>query len=104
MNSLNVVTVMGNIGQKPTLKEFGEDKSVLNLSLAHNRRRQDGEYEADWFKLVAWNKTAELMAEKLDKGSRVIIIGELRTNSYEAEDGTQKQNLEIHVSQFFLMA
>jgi len=45
--------------------------------------------------VTIWGKRAEGLAELLEKGSRVLIDGRLRTRSYEV-DGGKRYSTEIH--------
>jgi single-strand DNA-binding protein len=59
--------------------------------------------EADFHRLVAWNKLAELCAQLLTKGRKVYIEGRLQTRNWTAQDGTQRQTTEIVVSDMILL-
>ena len=42
--------------------------AVASLRLATDRRRQNGDTEADWHSVVCWGKQAEAVAEYVKKG------------------------------------
>lgn len=99
---MNKVILIGNITQDLELKQTPNWKSVLSFSIATNKRvKIDGEYENKWefHNLVAWNKTAEIIAEYQSKGSKIGIVWELQTRSWEADDGTNRYRTEIIVNE-----
>ena len=44
--------------------------------------------ETDFINCVAWEKTAENIAEYFKKGSQIAVQGSIRTGSYEKDDRT----------------
>lgn len=84
---INVVTLVGRVGNDPEPKYFDDGKVVLNLSLAVKRKyhpqeriaRQikSGEEETDWFPLEFWGRDAEYVTNYVEKGARIGITGSL---------------------------
>ena len=73
--------------------------AVTQLRLATERRRQDGETEADWHNVVIWSKTAEAVNEYVGKGDRIYVAGRLVQNTWEGDDGQRRYRTEIHASE-----
>ena len=73
--------------------------AVTKLRLATDRRRQDGEVEADWHNVVIWSKTAEAVNEYIGKGDRIYVAGRLVNNTWEGDDGQRRYRTEIHASE-----
>lgn len=77
----------GNLGSIPNLKRVpssqGGDIPLLEFSIRVNvdrRNKQSGEYEDTlgfWADVSYWGKAAEVMAPLLQKGARVLVVGEL---------------------------
>lgn len=93
------ITVVGTITE-PSLRFTGNGKPVLGFSLAQNHRKKDqsGEWQDDgttWRKVSVWDKKAEVLAEHLSKGDRVIVSGQERIREFEAKDGSKGQSLEL---------
>ena len=57
--------------------------------------------QTEWHNLVAWGKTAEMMAESLTKGNEIAIQGKLTSRSYEDKDGVTRYITEILVNEFY---
>jgi single-strand DNA-binding protein len=85
--------LIGNLASDVDLKEIGDDKQVANFLLAINRPGKDA--GADFVRVSAWDKQAELCARYLVKGRRVAVDGRLRSRSWE-EDGKRRTAVEVH--------
>ncbi len=89
---MNNLVLGGRIGSDLELRETNGGKSVLNFSLAvkRNNKNDDGSYKTDWFRLTAWEGQAKLIANYLQKGSFVNIVGRLETGEYTKDvNGTE---------------
>ena len=99
MAGINKVILVGNLGSDPELREAGSSQ-VVNVSLATSESWKDksGERQekTEWHRLVMWNKTAEIAAQYLHKGSKVFVEGKLETRSYE-KDGQKVYTTEVIV-------
>ena len=51
--------------------------------------------EAQYHRIVAWSKLAELCKQLLTKGSKVFVEGRLVYRTFDGKDGTQKSITEI---------
>jgi single-strand DNA-binding protein len=89
---VNAVMLIGNLATDVTLREVGTDKRVADFLLAVDRRTRDG--GADFIRIVAWDRQAELCGEYLGKGRRVAVEGYLRTRSWE-EEGKRRRDTEV---------
>ena len=105
-NSLkNSVQLIGNIGKDVTLSTFEKGTKKLSLVIATNDYYTNNKGEkikqTEWHNLVAWGKTAEMMAESLTKGNEIAIQGMLTSRSYEDKDGVTRYITEILVNEFY---
>ena len=96
MSGYNKVVLMGRLGIDPELKAISETLNVVNFSLATSKKVK-GEEVTQWHKVVAFNKTADLISTYLTKGSQCLIEGELQYRSYD-KDGEKKYITEIVAS------
>jgi single-strand DNA-binding protein len=105
--SLNRVQLIGNLTRDPELRYTPSGTAVCSFSIATNRSwtTDTGEKrdEADFHRIVAWNKLAELCSQFLVKGRKVYVEGRLQTRSWAAQDGTQKQTTEIVINDMILL-
>lgn len=84
--SINSVALVGRIGKEPDMKYSQQGTPVCKFSLAVNRRDKDE--EPDWLNIVCFGKTAEFVAQYLDKGSLVGVEGAIHTRQYEKDGKT----------------
>ena len=97
---VNKVILIGNVGSDPELKYTTSGAGVTNFSVATNETWTDkntGERQerAEWHRIVAWGKLAEICNQYLRKGSKVYIEGRLQTRSWEGQDGQKRYTTEI---------
>lgn len=62
--------------------------------------RQFKKDETDFINCIAFGKTGELIAQYLKKGSPIAIVGNIRTGSYDAKDGTKRYTTDVVVESF----
>lgn len=105
--SLNKVQLIGNLTRDPELRYTPTGAAVCTIGLATNRywTTESGEKkeETEFHRAVAWNKLAELCSQLLTKGRKVYVEGRLRTNSWTAQDGTQKTTTEVVIDDMILL-
>jgi single-strand DNA-binding protein len=100
----NSVQLIGHLGKDVEVKVFESGSKMARISLATTDmyKNQNGEQvsQTQWHTLVAWGKTAELMANSLTKGSQVAINGALNYRTYTDRDGQRRTIAEINVNDF----
>lgn len=102
---MNKVILVGRTVDAIELKKVGNDqKSTVTAQIAVGRNYKDseGNRETDFPTIVAWGKTAEVLASMTAKGSLVGIEGELRSRSYE-KDGAKRYVTEVLVDRVDLL-
>lgn len=92
---INTVVLSGRLTKDPELKETSSGKKVLSFTLAVNRRNSKEDQQADFFPCVAWNKTAEVIAQYCSKGSQIGVEGRLQQRSYENSQGQKVYVVEV---------
>lgn len=98
----NKVILIGRTTSDVELRYTQGQKAVGQVSLAVNRsyKSANGECEADFIRLVVWGEQAERFANWIKKGSLVQIEGELRTRSYDDQQGRRVYVTEVLVARF----
>ena len=93
---INRVVLVGRLTKDPELRKTQNGTSVVSYTIACNRRVQTpGQPEADFISCVAWNKTADLMAQYLHKGSLIGIEGRIQTRNYDNQQGQRVYVTEV---------
>lgn len=104
---LNKVMLIGNLGKDPEMKYTPQGTAVTTFSMAVSRSRKspDGQMidETEWFRVVAWERLAETCNEFLRKGSKVYIEGRLQTRKWTAQDGQERQMVEVVANEMLLL-
>lgn len=95
---INRVVLVGRLTKDPVLRKTANGTSVTSFTIACNRKfKQEGQPDADFINCVAWNKTADIVAQYTHKGSLVGIEGRIQTRSYEDQSGRTVYITEIIV-------
>lgn len=89
---LNVVAIMGRLAADPQLRQTTTGKNVASFRIACDRGRRDanGQSQADWLDVVAWDRTAEFVCKYFQKGSLIAIDGRLQSRSYQDKNGNNR--------------
>ena len=101
---VNKVTLVGWLGQDPEVRATNSGMSVANMSLATSYNKKGGEKTTEWHRLVAFDKTADIAAQYLQKGSLVFIEGRLQSSSWEDKDGNKRYKTEIIVADLKMLS
>ena len=100
---LNEVNIIGNLTRDPELKALPTGTQVANFSVATNRTWKDkdgGKQEAvEYHNLVAFGRTAEVIAQYIKKGDQILVKGRLQTRTWD-KDGVKQYRTEIIVDTF----
>ena len=100
--SINKVILVGNVGNNPKVQTFSTG-NVAQFSIATTERGytlQNGTQVPDrteWHNVIAWGKTADVIARYVHKGSKLYIEGKIKTRSYDDNQGRKCYVTEIHV-------
>ena len=103
----NYVQLIGRCGDAPELRETSTGKQSARVSIATSNTYKDGDgnrvESTTWHRVTGWNRTAELMSEKLAKGARVLIEGSLQYRKYEDKEGITRYYTEIIAQRFIAL-
>jgi single-strand DNA-binding protein len=100
-----VITVIGNITGDPELRFTPSGAAVANFTVASTPRqfdRQSNEWkdgETLFMRCSVWRDAAENVAESLQRGTRVIVSGRLKSRSYETKEGEKRTVIEMEVDE-----
>ena len=94
---MNKVLLIGRLTANPELRYTTSNNAVTTFSIAIDRnfKNENGDKEADFINIVAWNKKAELIHHYLKKGDRVGISGRLQVRKYQNERGENRYVTEV---------
>ena len=97
------VTIAGNLTDDPELKFTPTGAPVANFRLAVTARVRDGETWRDgdtsFFRINVWRQLAEHTADSLAKGDRAVVIGRLKSRSWETPEGDKRSVVEVEADE-----
>ncbi|GLQ23122.1 single-stranded DNA-binding protein [Algimonas ampicilliniresistens] len=99
--SVNKVILIGNVGNDPEIRTFGNGGKVANLSIATSetwRDKQSGERKekTEWHRVAVFGEGLVGVIERyVKKGSKLYIEGKLQTRKWQDRDGNDKYTTEI---------
>lgn len=103
--SVNRVTLVGNAGSDPDVRETGTGTRVAHLSLATNRifrRNGDVQRRTDWHRLTFWGRAADTAERYVRKGARLYVEGRIEYGSFE-RDGISIPTVDVVVQDFVML-
>jgi single-strand DNA-binding protein len=98
------VSITGNLTDDPELRFTQSGTTVVNFRVAVTTRVPDGkggwqEGETGFYRVTAWRSLAENVADSLTKGARVVILGKLKTSTWETPEGEKRSTVEIQADE-----
>lgn len=80
---MNTIGLVGRLVREVELKNIGEDRVVINNTLAVVKKvRKENGPQADFIPIVAWGQVAKLMQLYCEKGHMVGLTGRIQSRSY----------------------
>ncbi len=101
--SVNKAILIGHLGADPEVRYTPSGTPVANFRIATSESWNDKQGErqerTEWHRIVAWNKTAELVGEYLSKGRQVYVEGRIQTRQWDDRDGNKRYTTEVIANQ-----
>ena len=95
----NQVTLTGNLTDDPELRFTPNGVAVANFRLAVDQRVWDTDGwkdgESSYFRVNVWRDQAEHVSRSLHKGARCVVVGRLRSRSWETPEGQRRSAVEV---------
>lgn len=93
-------TIIGNLTADPKLAYTTAGTAVANGTIAVNHRfQQAGQWteRTSFVKWAAFGQQAENIAQSVTKGSQVVAVGHLETDTYTTKTGDERSELQLMV-------
>lgn len=91
--------LIGNLTRDPELRYTAQGTAIATFGMATNRSWSDSDgnrqEEAEFHRVVAWAKLAEICEKLLFKGRKVYIEGRIQTRKWTGNDGEERETTEI---------
>ena len=93
---MNKLFITGNATRDPELRTTTSGKNVCSFTVAVNRRKKiEGQPEADFFKVSAWNQLGENCAKYVHQGKKVCVVGSVSVHPYTNSKGEAAASMEV---------
>jgi single-strand DNA-binding protein len=104
--SVNKVTLVGNLGKDPEVRNAQSGMKIVNLAVAtsdswNDKNSGERKEQTEWHRVVIMNDRLAEVAEKyLRKGSKVYLEGKLQTRKWTDQSGQEKYTTEVLLGRF----
>ena len=103
---VNKVTLIGNLGRDPEVRQTQAGEDIVHLSIATSETWRDqasGERKqrTEWHRVVIFNENLGKVAKAyLKKGAKVYLEGTLQTRRWTDQQGAEKYTTEVVLPRF----
>ena len=100
---INHLTLLGRLTRDPDLTHTSKDTAIVNFSIAVNRYFKSGgeqKQEVSFVDCKMFGPRAEVFAEHLAKGRRVLIVGRLSQEKWQDKDGNNRSKMVVVAENF----
>lgn len=99
---MNKVILMGRLTKDPEMRQTQSGLPVCSFNIAVNRRfAKEGQQTADFLNCTAWRNTAEFITKYFTKGNMILVLGSLKSRSWDGSDGKKQYATDILVEEAY---
>jgi len=97
------IMLVGHLGSSPEMRYTPNGAAVTSFRMATSRSWNDSSGQrhekVNWWRVSVWGKQAETVQQYLDKGSKVLVVGEVEeARAYTDKMGNPAASLEVKAS------
>lgn len=96
MNMLNQIVLEGRLTSDVEVRQTTKGTKVVNFTIANNYDSKDGVL---YMPCQAWAKLAEIVETHYKKGSHILVVGKMISNSFTAKDGKNITRMYLQASE-----
>jgi len=105
---LNKVSLIGNLTADPLSKSLPSGQNIATFTVATNYTWRDVQSKekksrADFHRIVAWGRLADVISTYLKKGSKVFLEGRLANRVWEDKNKNKKYATEVVASDLIML-
>lgn len=93
------ITLTGALGRDPEAQYTDTGKFICKFSIAVTVGWGDNK-KTEWYDVIAWEKTGEVLNEYLQKGSRIQVRGDFKQEFWKSKEGEAKGKIVVTVRDF----
>jgi single-strand DNA-binding protein len=98
------ITLIGNVTADPELKFLPSGKALCTVNVVTSKKKNVNgvweESDTTFWKVTVWDKAAENVADSVEKGTSVIVVGTAAERSWEGRDGQKRTSVEVTAQKF----
>ena len=98
MSDLNEVVISGRLTRDSELRYTPSGTAVTDVVIASNRiwsKDSERQEETTFVDVTIWGKQAESLHTYLSKGRHLMIVGRLKLNKWDTEEGDKRSKLTM---------
>ena len=98
MSDLNEVVISGGLTKDSELRFTPSGTAVTDVVIASNRiwsKDSDRQEETTFVDVTIWGKQAESLNDYLVKGRHLMVVGRLKLNKWETDEGDKRSKLTM---------
>lgn len=102
---MNRATIIGRITKDIELRYTPNGVAFTSIHLAINngKDKEGNDRPADFVSVRVWDKMAENLEKYQGKGSKILVEGPIKNDSYTADDGTVKYVTYVRATRIMLL-
>ena len=94
---MNSITIAGNVGKAPEMRQLQSGDSVLSFSVADSWQEK-GERKTQWYECAIFGARAVKLQPFIRQGGKVTVCGQLRPRQYQGKDGQARVSFDVRVT------
>ena len=94
---MNFITIAGNVGKAPEMRQLQSGDSVLQFSVADNWTEK-GEKKTAWYSCSIWGERAIKLQPHIRQGEKITVCGQLRPREYTDKQGAPRVSFDVRVT------
>jgi single-strand DNA-binding protein len=97
MNTFSFALLHGKVIREPVVRTVGDGKKLCTfpLCLRNGRQSENKNENYDFFEVTAWQKTAELAADRIKKGDFVEVVGRFKHDRWKNKDDEPRSRVTV---------
>lgn len=90
------VTLLGNLVREPVMKDVNNSKVMqFTMGVSTTIKDDSGNTVSNFYDVAFWGKLAEYIYPRLQKGSQVLVMGDLMLTEYASKDGSKRTSMKV---------
>lgn len=99
------LTITGNLTRDPEMKTLGNQPAcTFTVAVRTRTKNADGSYKPNYYDCTFFGKMGEYFMARAQKGTGVVVIGDLTADVYTPSGGQARPSLRLNVDAAECMA